>query len=59
MFTGNRKGEEVVTYSVLPSKYLTLRPVEQVAQNGCGVSYRDTQDLPGCLPVQPILGYLL
>ena len=34
--------------------------VEQVAQRGCGVSfYEDIQDLFGCLPVGPIVEYLL
>jgi len=33
--------------------------LEQVAQRGCGVTfYGDVQDLFGCLPVQPIVGYL-
>jgi len=35
------------------------RALEQVAQKGCGVSYRDIQDLSGCLPVRPIGEYLL
>ena len=36
------------------------RALEQVAQRGSGVSfYGDLQDPSGCLPVQPIVGYLL
>lgn len=63
VFTGNSKIEEVVevvTYSVLPSKHLILRAMEQVAQSGCGVSsYGHIQDLSGRLPMQHIVGYLL
>ena len=36
------------------------RALEQVTQRGFKVSfYRDTQDVSGHLPVQPIVGYLL
>ena len=34
-----------------------LKAVEQAAQQGCGVSFSgDTQNSPGCGPVQPALG---
>jgi len=34
--------------------------LKQVAQRGCGVFFcGDIQDPAGCLPAQPIVGYLL